>query len=116
MTHEAAVRMVLGKNNRRERKIGNNTWGLIHDNGDVGIILHRTEVVTIHADGTYTLRSGGWQTVTTKDRINKYSPYYVMQRKWEWFVGFYDGVGHHELGAFEDGMRVNPTYWQLAHA
>lgn len=108
MTHEAAVRLVKGKTNRSERKIGNNTRGVIHANGDVGIILHRTEVVTIHADGTYTLRSGGWRTVTTKDRINKYCPYYVSQHKFEWSVRV-DG----ESIPFEDGMRVGQSYWAL---
>lgn len=111
MTHEAAVRMVRGKTNKTIRRIGNNTKGVIHDNGDVGIILHCTEVVTIHADGTYTLRSGGWQTVTTKDRINNYSPYRVYQHKHEWFVR----VGENTV-EFTNGMRIDSSYWQLTFA
>jgi hypothetical protein len=107
MTHAEAVRLVRGKTKRLTRKLGNNTWGVIHANGDVGIILHSTEVVTIHTDGTYTIRSGGWRTVTTKDRICKYCPYYVTQRKWEWFVGYYDGDRHHDVIPFEDGMRLS---------
>lgn len=106
MIHEKAVAMVRGKTNRSSRKIGNNTWGVIHDNGDVGIILHRTEVVTIHADGTYTLRSGGWRTVTTKDRMNTYCPFRVYQHKGEWSVCYFDGVERHTVEYF-DGMRVS---------
>jgi hypothetical protein len=79
---------------------------VIHDNGDVGIILHATEVVTIHADGTYTLRSGGWRTLTTKDRMNTYCPYRVTQCKGEWSVSHYDGETHHTIEYF-NGMRIS---------
>jgi hypothetical protein len=36
--------------------------------------LYSTDVITIHRDGTFTLRTGGWNTVTTKDRMNSYGP------------------------------------------
>src|SRR5262249_27597834 len=51
-----------------------NNTRLIRCGDDYAVVLHSTAVVTIHQDGTYTLRTGGWRTVTTKDRINKYSP------------------------------------------
>lgn len=86
MTHGEAVVMVRGKRNANRRKVGNNTYAeILHDNS-VGIMLHSTYVVKIHPDDTYTLQTGGWQTVTTKDRINQYSPVRVYQRKYEWFV------------------------------
>jgi hypothetical protein len=117
MTHADAVRMVRGKTNKTSRKIGNNTYGIIHDNGDVGIVLHSTEVVTIHADGTYTLRSGGWRTVTTKDRINTYCPYRVTQRKGEWSVSYWNGHSHSDSIEFEDGMCVSHDMFnQLVNA
>ena len=86
MTHNEAVTMVRGKRNAKRRKVGNNTYASILDDNSVAITLHSTDVVTIHDDGTYTLRTGGWQTVTTKDRINQYSPVRVHQRNFEWFV------------------------------
>lgn len=86
MTHSEAILMVRGKRNAQRRKVGNNTYAeILHDNS-VGIMLHSTYVVKIHEDNTYTLQSGGWQTVTTKDRINQYSPVRVYQRNYEWFV------------------------------
>lgn len=86
MTHAEAVNMVKGKRNAKRRKVGNNTYAeILHDNS-VGIMLHSTYVVKIHEDNTYTLQTGGWQTVTTKDRINQYSPVRVYQRNYEWFV------------------------------
>lgn len=86
MTHAEAISMVHGKRNAKRRKVGNNTYAeILHDNS-VGIMLHSTYVVKIHPDNTYTLQTGGWQTVTTKDRINQYSPVRVYQRNYEWFV------------------------------
>jgi hypothetical protein len=98
MTHTEAVKMVRGKRNADRRKVGNNTYAEILHDGSVGIMLHSTYVVKIHEDGTYTLNSGGWQTNTTKDRINKYSPVSVYQKNYEWFLR--DGT------PFEDKMLV----------
>lgn len=51
-----------------------------------GIKYHNTVVVEIHINGKYVLRSGGWKTVTTKKRINTYSPVKVYQKNFEWFT------------------------------
>ena len=82
-------------------RIDNNTWAQFASNGrDIEIILHHTAVVIVRPDGNFEINSGGWQTLTTKNRINKFSPAVVFQRKWEWFVG--------EKGVpFRDGMVVN---------
>lgn len=58
---------------RDSRKIGNNTYLERLSNGDIGVRLHQTHVVVAHTDGTVTLNSGGWNTVTTRDRINKHA-------------------------------------------
>lgn len=86
MTHAEAVKMVRGKRNKDSRKIGNNTYAEILSDNTVAIKLHSTYVVKIRDDDTYTLNSGGWQTVTTKDRINQYSPVRVYQRDFTWYV------------------------------
>lgn len=101
MTHSEAVQMVKGISYRTRRKVGNNTYAEILHDGSVGITLHKTRVVTIHADGKYTLRNGGWNTVTTKDRINKYAPVRVYQRDFQWYITI-DGKEYD----FEDGMVV----------
>jgi hypothetical protein len=102
MTHTEAVKMVRGKRNKDNRKIGNNTYAEILHDDTVAIKLHNTYVVKINPNGTYTLNSGGWQTVTTKDRINQYSPVRVYQRKFEWFVTI-NGKEY----PFIDGMVVS---------
>lgn len=86
MNYTEAVKMVRGKTNKDRRKVGNNTYAEILSDGSVGIKLHNTYVVKIHPYNFYTLDNGGWQTTTTKDRINQYCPYHVFQKNYEWFV------------------------------
>lgn len=106
MTHSEAVAMVRGKTNRDRRKVGNNTYAEILHDGSVGIMLHSTYVVKIHEDNTYTLNSGGWQTLTTKDRINQYSPYKVRQRNHEWYVQVPTAHGCRNEFPFFSGMVI----------
>ena len=98
MTHAEATKLVLGKNNRMQRKVANNTTARIKPDGSVAFMLYSTDVVTIHDDDSVTLRHGGHKTPTTKDRIKRFSPFYVRQENWEWYVN--------GIAAFEDGMTI----------
>jgi len=98
MNHCEAVKMVRGKRNAERRKVGNNTYAEILHDGSVGIVLHSTYVVKIHPDNSATLNTGGWYTSTTKDRINKYSPVRVYQKRGEWYLN--NGT------PYKDGMVV----------
>ena len=76
-------------------KVDNNTMRIVYKDGRVAIRLHDTNVVITYPDGSIVLNSGGWRTSTTKDRINKFSPYRVHQSKGIWYVlgsAFYDGI------------------------
>ena len=86
MTHAEATKMVLGERNRSQRKVGNNTYAYIEYDGSVSIELHNTKVVVFYPNGLVKLSTGGWTTSTTKDRINKYSPVKVHQRKFDWYI------------------------------
>lgn len=109
---EARGIMERARNGRR--KLENNTW-LERRTTDApkdgtyksayAVRLHNTDVVTLHPDGSYTLNSGGWRTVTTKDRINRYAPGNVFQSNGEWFYSWGDPRNHTEI-YFCDGMRV----------
>lgn len=101
MDFQTATKKLIDKRGRvrSTKKLGNNTYLVRIDAESIGVQLHNTVVVTIHKDGTYTLNSGGWRTVTTKNRINEYCPVRVNQRKYEWYVGDEDIP-------FKDGIRV----------
>lgn len=99
MNYNEALSMVHGKTNRKSRKVGNNTYAEIEYDNSVSIRLHGTTVVRFYPNGLVKLNSGGWQTSTTKDRINKYSPVKVYQKKFVWYLE--DGT------EFEDNILVS---------
>jgi hypothetical protein len=95
-------------NNSRRRKLANHTY-LLHSEAmdDYSIRLHRTNVVHYAKDGTVTLNSGGWRTVTTKDRINRFSPLRVWSDKGVWWV--ISSPVNGTVVRYEDGVSYNPN-------
>lgn len=84
-------------NGRESEKIDNNTYARLDvtdvDNAQPSVVikLHATDIVTVMADGTITLDSGGWRTPTTKDRMNNIlrkvgCDYQVSQDKSIWYI------------------------------
>lgn len=68
-------------------RLENNTR-LVKCGESFAVKLHRTDVVTLHPDGSSEIKTGGWQTVTTKSRINKYSPHAsIVQKDYTWYIG-----------------------------
>ena len=106
MTHSEMVSMIRGKNNRTKRKIDNNTTGYIEYDGSVSVELHSTKVVVLYPNGLVKLQTGGWMTSTTKDRMNRYSPVRVTQRKGEWYVNIPCSDGCRNDFPFMENMVV----------
>ena len=80
---------------------------VIKVNGELHGIYHRTTVCLLKTNGKVELRTGGWQTNTTKLRMNQFSNTFcngrfsVFQHKGEWFVQC-EGV---EI-PFVEGMEI----------
>lgn len=94
---------ILG--DRYERRIGHNTSVIRVSEDSVGIRLHWTTVVTFHRDGRIWLNSGGYQSVTTKQRMNAVLPQHlgVVQSAYIWYVtNRRDGSRH----TFHDGYEI----------
>lgn len=91
--------------------VANNTieyWS----NGNRVIRLHLTDIITFHPDGSFILNSGGWRTMTTKGRINSFSPVNVYSEKGVWYVAntvFYDGMHLDESGQLLSEAILDPT-------
>ena len=90
----------------QSRKVANNTY-LERRGDDIAVRLHATDVVTFHADGTVTLDSGGWLTVTTKARMNEWLPggVYVGSIKGRWFLLYHGGT--HDAVPYADGLVLD---------
>lgn len=84
-TYAEAGALLTGRCEHR-RKLGNNTYlERIAAGYAISIRLHQTHVVTFHPNGSITLNSGGWRTVTTKRRMNQAGAR-VFQDKFVWYV------------------------------
>ena len=72
---------------------GSNTTVMSDDNGLVSrVYLHGNHIATYsHTDRSLTLLDGGWQSNTTKSRLNallsEFKPAFgVFQKNWIWYV------------------------------
>lgn len=105
---ECADLMRTARDERAGKPIGNNTRVVHSGDADLAIRLHQTDVVTFHVNGTITLDTGGWRTVTTKDRINGALPngLRVYSDRGTWYLGKM-GLGTERVAYF-DGMVLTP--------
>lgn len=79
---------------RDSRKVANNTKLRRDPHGHshgcrIDVVLHSTAVVTYFQHGTLQLDSGGWLTMTTADRMNRFTPddLGVWSNRGRWMVG-----------------------------
>ncbi len=91
----------------RNDKVGTHKTAIYQSDGYTVAQSHDTQIVRFN-DDEIILNSGGWQTVTTKRRMNQVSDVFhlgfrVSQRQGEWFVDYFAN----EIGdtySFNDGM------------
>lgn len=94
---------------------GSNTSVHTTDNGlESTVYLHGNHIATyFHAERKLQLFDGGWQSNTTKSRLNAlldefaYGTF-VFQKQWEWFVGKNFNPAQKE--DFYNGFKIINTY------
>ncbi len=85
ITYEKCVDIFKTARNKEIGKpIANNTR-LLKVGDDFIIRLHSTDIIRITSKGIYTINTGSWQTVTTKERLNRYLPIRIFQEKHVWY-------------------------------
>jgi hypothetical protein len=55
---------------KESRKLANNTYLKRRYHGGIAVQLHSTDILMFHDDGRTEVNTGGWDTVTTRGRIN----------------------------------------------
>ncbi len=93
-TYQDVVNFMIGK---QSRHIGNNTTIDARGNGVFDVRLHRRVIVTYMPEEIH-VYSGGYQSNTTKDRLNRLLPTRVWQKDFVWYIG--------TDTSFEDGMTI----------
>ncbi len=77
MDYQSAAAQLTGRC-KDSRRLENNTYLERHDEAPgedaFGVRLHNTTILLFLADGSMELNLGGYNTVTTRDRLNRYLP------------------------------------------
>ena len=80
-------------------------------NGNIAEVRLHGHLIAEVSDECVTLHDGGWQSVTTKSRLNAILSQHglpgegIFQHKWEWFCRLWNGTEHFVV-PFRSGMRL----------
>lgn len=98
-----------------------NTWLRKRDEDTFVIQFHATAIVIYRRNGSIQLFNGGYMTLTTKTRINRFTPagFHIYQNKYQWYVQHNDFSLNPEVlsivsDAFVDGMTFDHDYHLVA--
>ncbi len=82
------------------RKLAHNTFVEADQDGSLGVRFHLTRIITFHPDGSFTVNTGGYRTVTTKQRLNALLPagYGIHQVSYVWRIATPEGDFEFENG------------------
>jgi len=95
-----------GCNYTEFKRINQNTIVYTEPHGTVVTRLHLTDIAVLHSNGNLQLRTGGWKTPTTKDRLNTVlagSGYYITQDHGIWYI-----TGNNDSAPFYEGITIIP--------
>jgi hypothetical protein len=87
-------------------RISGNTR-IVNNGSTVSIRYHYTDIVKVNRDEmTIELNSNGWETVTTKAKMNLFLANVgcsIFQQKFQWYLRDASGATHE----YHDGMKLN---------
>lgn len=109
MTHKHAEDLFSQRDKWKDFKVlaGNtrlyyNAYGNIYF-----IVYHDTTIIQIYPDGSYRLNSGGWQTHSTKERLNTYlfssAQVRIFQKNRKWWI---ESLRWPEQWEFRDNIAI----------
>jgi hypothetical protein len=85
-SHNQGLKMIQSGRGGR-KKLANNTYMSLNPyTGFIDIKLHGNCIIQIRPDNSFIVSHCGWQTKTTKDRINEYTNLGLYQRKHVWYT------------------------------
>lgn len=78
--------------NRKRKKLAGNTYLTRGDYGCLTITHHNTDIIKVtymsggSLNHSWKLNNGGWFSMTTKKRLNQFTPFSIFQTKGQWYV------------------------------
>tara|TARA_A100001201_G_scaffold42672_1_gene43427 strand:+ start:586 stop:1002 length:417 start_codon:yes stop_codon:yes gene_type:complete len=124
MNYEDAKRLMGTARNKDKGKPLDKANTRLHEVNDSAymhpvyeIRLHGNTIIRLISINTvtlYELSSCGWRTLTTKQRLNHYTPFRVYQKDWDWFIQIIQPRGN-KTYEFVDKMIVHQMTDNLHH-
>ncbi|MCX5884332.1 MAG: hypothetical protein NT096_00205 [Proteobacteria bacterium] len=105
MDYQKAQALLKTARDKCRKPIANNTWLILDTNSnDIAVRLHHTDILTFKPDGSIILDTGGWETVTTKARMNEYLDRpRIGSERGVWMISS-GGIDYF----YENGMTIKP--------
>lgn len=110
MTYKEAEKLFLTCRDHGSGKLLANNTRLFKRERCYAVRLHSTDVVEIYPDDSCRLYTGGWHTLTTRDRINAFSPTRVWSERGKTRIDgsqFYEGIRVDSKGKVTS-KRIDP--------
>jgi len=97
----------------KAKRVAPNTFRVIYPDGKQAIRFHKTDIITTlknqEGEDVCILNSGGWNTVTTKKRINDFGPVRIFSSSGKWVAAIDNGEGRIsgvKKSYFFDGLTI----------
>ena len=93
---------ILG--NSETKKLAHNTYIVKRENC-VAVTYHGNTIILVNPDNSAIIRNAGYETVTTKARLNQFTPngVTIWQNDWTWYIQDSMGV----VETFDNGKYIN---------
>jgi hypothetical protein len=86
LTYAQCKDLVASSRDKNSKPVANNTRVERRGDSAYALRLHATDIATYWENGTIEINSGGWQTVTTAQRLNAFVTRHVYSERGTWFV------------------------------
>jgi|688.fasta_scaffold1283599_1 hypothetical protein len=86
MSRQVSKTMATALMSRKNKKSGSSE--VVHDKvlGSTTMYLHHHAIAHLDSDNVLTIRSAGWETNTTKDRLNALPGVRINQKDYQWYL------------------------------
>jgi len=103
MNYSEAKELINDRYTRNHsRKLANNTY-LKEESGYYAIELHGSQIIKLYPDYMI-LDTCGYRTLTTKDRLNRFTPVNIYQESFIWYIGTWETK---DPIAFFDNIKID---------
>jgi hypothetical protein len=79
--------MLAGPPRRERRKLAHNTYVYWANEWVIVVQYHDTDIIRLNHRGRVIVNTGGWDTITTRDRINAFSNLDIRVEDGQWYIG-----------------------------